>query len=490
MKHITRIFLFSLFSFFLFHTAQAKTVTITFKGTVDSVNGTSVYSPGQVVEGTYSFDDSIPNSSPVPDHGEYRVMGPLPPETGFTSLKIGIDTFTPNVNTEEATVFVGNDIPDWNGVYPTIDDVGLTVCCQAGSLSNGLNVDHMYVAFNDGPNNPLSSNDLAPALSALSSFDTKTMGIFGSDNFGGWYDIQVKIDTVSVSGASAGPTGPGNLVAFDSVITDFSGSPGPLFEFLQQGESISGNFTFDPTLQDRLSNPDIGLYETTGDSKNHVKLNIAGETFTSDNGYHFKIEIRDYPPEVAGPDTYILRINRIASVAPLANGLTINEVEIEFVNFPAQNLSNTDLLSSTPSDLSVWYISNLIISGRHSDGISFSLRAALSDLAQGQESVAPMATEELFPASGTTQMGQRFDAMAILNESRAPITKLYAKMHNGRGQYNENCGFDTFTITNQQRILCYMVSDSLIPGMNVLRISVHFADGTKKYYLNRWNVIE
>lgn len=205
----------------------------------------------------------------------------------------------------------------------------------------------------------------------------------------------------------------------------------------------------------------------------------------------FKIEIENNEPNVTltTPDRFNVSATMLNPV-PLMNGSVIEDLRIEFVNPPAQNISSTELLASTPSDLSKWYVSNLYIDGRNPDGSFFKIKSALSDLVQGASSVSPMQTEELFPASGITQMHHNFDGIILFDSNRAPITHVYSKLVNARGYLHNRCNFDGPTMMNQQRVICHNISYDLVPGMNVIRIAVHFADGTKKYYLNRWNVIE
>lgn len=488
MKRITWIFLFSLFSLFSFQTAFAKTITVHFNGNVSYVNGTSGYSAGDAVEGTFVLDDSTPNSSPYPEHAEYRMLSPLSAQKGFTSLKVGNETFFPDPIGSDATVFVANDIyPGPNGL---IDDVSFDLCCQAGTFTNGDTVNNMHIIFNDDSNNPLSSNDLSAAMANLSNFKNIDMGINGSSFTAGYYDIQIKINTISVDGASSAANGPKNLVAFDSVVTRIDDPSGQTASLVREGDSITGNFTFDPNLVAmNPPNPEFAYYQAPGDDKNNISINFAGQTIVTNLNSDFKIEIHNYEPEIAGADRFFVSATLFNPI-PLMNGSVIEDLRVEFINPPAQNLTSTDLLSSTPSDLSKWYVANLIINGRNPDGSFFNIKAALSDLVQGASSVTPMKTEDLFPASGTTQMHQQFEAMIIFDSIRAPITRVYSKLMNARGYTHNRCGFDGFTMTNQQRVLCYGISNDLTPGMNVLRIAVHFADGSKKYYLNRWNVID
>lgn len=488
MKRITWIFLFSLFTLFSSQSAFAKDITVQFNGTVTTVNGTSVYSPGQAVEGTFVVDDGTPNSSPYPEHAEYRIEPPLNAQKGFTSLKVGSEIFSPNLDGSSATVFIANDIyPGPNGL---IDDVSFDLCCQAGSFSNGDHVSNVHIILNDDSNNPLSSNDLSAAMASLSNFKNIDMGINGSSFTAGYYDIQIKINTISVEGTSSSPPGPKNLVAFDSVVTRIDDSTGLVSSLVREGDSITGNFTFNPELMAmNPPNPEFAFYQAPGDNENNISINFAGQTIVTNLNSDFKIEINNNEPEVAGADQYVVSATMFNPI-PLMNGSVIEDLRVEFINPPAQNLSSTDLLSSTPSDLSKWYVANLIIKGRNPNGSFFTIRSALSDLVQGAMNVTPMATGELFPASGTTQMHQQFEAMVIFDSIRAPITRVYSKLMNARGYTHNRCGFDGFTITNQQRVLCYGISNDLTPGMNVLRIAVHFADGSKKYYLNRWNVID
>lgn len=487
MKRITWIFLYSLFSLFAYQTVNAKNITVHFNGTVNTVNGSGNYSPGDVVEGTFVFDDSTPNTSPYPEHAEYRMLSPLSAQRGFTSLKVGNETFSPNLDGSDATVFIANDIS--NGPSGSIDDVSFDLCCQAGAFSNGDHVNNMHIIFNDSMNNPLSSNDLSAALANLSAFAIKDMGINVS-NGGGYYNLQINIDNVSVEGGTSATNGPKNLVAFDSVVTRIDDSSGQVTSLVREGDSITGNFTFDPNLiAMNPSNPEFSFYQAPGDDKNNISINFAGQTIVSNLNSDFKIEIENHEPDTTAADRF--NVNAIMfNPIQLENGSVIEDLRIEFINPPAQNLSSTDLLSSTPSDLSKWYVANLYIKGRNPDGSLFSVKAALSDLVQGASSVTPMQTEDLFPASGTTQRHQQFDASAIFDSNRAPIVQVFSKLMNAQGYIHNRCGFDNFTMTNQQRITCYGISYDLVPGINVLRIAVHFADGSKKYYLNRWNVVE
>lgn len=352
MKRITWTFLLSLFTLLSFQSVSAQIVTINFSGTVDVVYGTSVYSPGTPVAGTISFDDSTPNTSPYPEHAEYRVNGPLPAQTGLTSLTIGSSTYTQNLNTGDAMFIVVNDVQDWSGAYPTIDVVDFTTCCQTGTLSNGLSIEMMHLSLNDGPNNPLSSNNLTSAFSSSSNFDSKTMGVFGSNGAGGYYDLQIKINSVSIGGAASAPTGPQNLVAFDSVVTRISDTTGQITSLIREGESITGNFTFDPNLiAMNPPNPEFAFYKAPGDDNNNISINFAGQTIVTNLNSNFKIEIRNYEPDIAGADRFFVSAT-IFEPIPLMNGSVIQDLRIEFINPPAQNLSSTDLLSSTPSDLS------------------------------------------------------------------------------------------------------------------------------------------
>ena len=489
MKRITWIFLFSFFTLFSSQSTFAKDITVQFNGTVTTVNGSSNYTAGQAVEGTFIIDDGTPNTSPYPGHAEYRIGEPLHAQHGFTSLKVGDEVFYPNLFDNSSTVFVTNDIE--NGPNSTTDDVSFDMCCQAGAFSNGDHVSNMHILFHDGLNNPLSSNDLTDAIANLSAFEIKDMGINGS--YGGvYYDIQIKIESISSDALPSAAVGPKNLVAFDSVVTQIDDSTGQVSSLIREGESITGNFTFDPDLVAmNPSNPEFAFYQAPGDEKNNISINFAGQTIVSNLNSDFKIEIENHEPNVTltTPDRFNVSATMLNPI-PLMNGSVIENLRIEFVNPPAQNLSNTELLSSTPSDLSKWYVANLYIDGRNPDGSFFNIKSALSDLLQGATDVTPMQTEELFPASGIVQMHQMFEAILILDANRAPVDRVYSKLMNARGYIHNRCGFDGYTMANQQRILCYGISHDLTPGMNVIRIAVHFADGTKKYYLNRWNVIE
>lgn len=488
MKRITSALLFSLFTLFTSQVVLAKTITVQFNGTVATVYGTSVYSPGAPVEGTFTFDDSTPNNSPYPSHAEYRMSSPLNAQLGFTSLKVGGEIFHPNLDGSDATVFIANDIE--NGPNSTNDDVSFDQCCQTGSFSNGDHVDNMHIIFNDDSNNPLSSNDLTAAFSNLSVFNIKDMGINGSSSTAGYFNIQIKIQSVTVNGASSATNGPKNLVAFDSVVTRLDDPSGQIMSMIHEGESISGNFTFDPNLiAMNPPNPEFSFYQAPGDDKNNISINFAGQNIITHLDSDFKVEVHNSEAETSGADRYIVSA-AIFNPIPLMNGALIQDLRIEFVNPPAQNLSSTDLLSSTPSALSQWYVANLFIDGRNADGSFFKVQAALSDLLQGASSVIPMETEDLFPASGSLQLQQPFDAVAIFDLNRAPIINVFSKVMNARGYTHNRCGSDNFTMTGQQRIVCHGISSELVPGINVLRIAVHFADGSKKYYLNRWNVID
>lgn len=486
MKRITWIFLFSLF---LSQAVFAKNITVQFSGTVTEANGTSSYSAGQAVEGTFVIDDGTPNSSSYSMHAEYRIDEPLNAQQGFTSLKVGSEVFYPNLFNNSAIVFVANDIE--NGPNLTADDVSFDMCCQAGAFSNGDHVSDMHIIFRDSVNNPLSSNDLTDAIANLSAFEIKDMGVSVS-NAGGSYYIQIKIETISSDASPSAGVGPKNLVAFDSVVTRIDDSTGQVSSFVREGDSITGNFTFDPDLVAmNPSNPEFSFYQAPGDDKNNISINFAGQSIVSNLNSDFKIEIENHEPStnLTTGDRFNVSATMLNPIS-LMNGSVIEDLRIEFINPPAQNLSNTELLSSTPSDLSQWYVANLYINGRNPDGSFFNIKSALSDLVQGAAEVTPMQTEDLFPASGTTQMGEHFNAIAVLDINRAPIIQVYSKLMNARGYSHNRCGYDGYTMTNQQRIICHGISYELVPGINVLRIAVHFADGTKKYYLNRWKVIE
>lgn len=388
----------------------------------------------------------------------------------------------------DATVFIANGLDFGDG--KKIDDVNFDQCCQAGSFSNGDNVDNMHIIFNDDINNPISSNDLSAAFSNLSAFNIKDMGINGSTLNGDYYHLQINIQSVTVDGASGATNGPKNLVAFDSVVTRIDDPSGQMMSTVHEGESITGNFTFDPNLMPmNPPNPEFAFYQAPGDDKNNISINFAGQTIVTNLDSDFKVEVHNREAGSSGADRYVVSA-AIFNPIPLMNGGMVEDLRVEFINPPAQNLSSTDLLSSTPSNLTQWYVANLYINGRNPDGSFFKVKAALSDLLQGANSVVPMETEDLFPASGTLQLQQHFDAVSILDMNRAPIVNVFSKVVNGQGYNHNRCGFDNFTMTGQQRVICHGISSELVPGINLLRIAVHFADGSKKYYLTRWNVLD
>ena len=70
--------------------ASAEIITINFRGTVSTVSGsTSIANIGNIVEGSYSYDDAVPNTSTDPsNYAEYKLPSPVPDNLGFTYEQI------------------------------------------------------------------------------------------------------------------------------------------------------------------------------------------------------------------------------------------------------------------------------------------------------------------------------------------------------------------------------------------------------------------
>lgn len=470
----------------------AEIVTIQFSGNIESTYGNNDFNIGDQVNGSYTFDTNTQNTSPSPDFGEYRINGPLPPNIGYQNLTIGNNTFTPDPNSMEAIMFIANDHPAWDGLSPTFDHIGIAQCCTSGTLSNGLTVSDIFIDLYDGINNPLSSIDLSSALNNLSSFDKKTMHINGMDNFGGWYNLQVNIASLTLDGGTTN-VAPSNLVAFDSLITSIDDPSRQLNTTLRQGETFSGYFTFDAALSNM--NPPhmpMAIYNSIGNEKNHMELNLAGMNYKTDHLSDFNILIENREPDQSGPDIYEVDIP--TSAIQLENGSKVDQINLKFINLTRQKLTSTELLSSTPTDLTTWYRAYLVLTGHHSDGSQFTIKSSLSSLNPGSKKTTPMATEELFPASGTLRMSSGSEipnAQILFDASRPPIEYVASMLLNERGEIRSLCHPSGVTwLTNQQYLECPDVKYQLGLGLNIFRVYVRFADGSSKYYMTKWKLVD
>lgn len=470
----------------------AEIVTIQFSGSIETTSDNSKFNLGEPVSGSYSFDTNTPNTSPSPEFGEYRINGPLPSNIGYTNLNIGSQTFTPDPNTMEAIMFVANDVPAWDGLSETFDNIGIGQCCSAGSLSSGLVVNDIFIELYDGVKNPLSSTDLNSALSNLASFDKKTMYINGSDNFGNWYNVMVNLNSISVDGGSV-TEAPSNLVAFESLITEINDPYGQLSPMLRPGEVFNGYFTFDVALPN--SNPpesNAAMYNSMGNENNHMELNLAGMSYKTDHMSDFNIRIENREPEQSGSDIYEIDIP--TSAIQLGNGSKVDQINLKFVNLTRQKLTSTELLSSTPTDLTTWYRAYLVLSGHHGDGSPFEIKSSLSSLKPSSKTTTPMATEELFPASGTLRMSSPNElpnAQILFDATRPPIEYVASMLLNERGETPGLCQpAGIVWMTNQQHLTCPDVKYQLGLGLNVFRVYVRFADGSSKYYMTKWKLTD
>lgn len=478
----------------------AEIVTIHFEGTVRNINTDLNYpnsdvgfSAGEVVSGTYSFDTNAPNNYTGTDFSEYRIDGPLPQNIGYTSFNIGSQTLTQGFSSYDATVFVDDEGPAWDGLSQSADIVGLGQCCDVGTLSNGLILEHVFLEFYDGVNNPISSEDLNVALSKTSSFDKKRMWMNARNDLGMWVSVEVDIFTTWVTGTEVSEPAASNLVAFDSLITFVDDPSGQLSPELRSGKVFDGYFTFDPSLPN-LNPPDVpdAVYSSAGNEKNHMSLNLDGQNFRTDHLSGFEVRIENREPADTGADTYEVEIP--TSAIQLANGSRVDRISLRFINLTRKNLTNTELLASTPTDLTTWYRAYLEIYGQHVDGSPFQIKSSLSSLNPGSMTTIPMATEELFPASGALSLMaiQEFPGAQILfDASRPPIEYVTSMLLNERGEGQFYCGVQNLTwLTNQQILVCPEVKYGVSPGLNVFRVYVRFADGSSKYYMTRWNIVD
>lgn len=492
IKRTTHYLIGIIFSMLFIQNSFAELVTIQFSGNVESTYGSNAFNPGDPVSGSYTFDTNTQNISPNPEFGEYRIDGPLPANIGYQNLNISGQTFTPDSNAYETTVFIANDYPAWDGLSESFDHVGIGQCCTTGKLSNGLAVSDIFIDLYDGINNPLNSIDLNSALSNMAAFDKKTMHINGMDDLGSWFNIQVNLSSVSIEGGET-VHAPSNLIAFESLITTVNDPYGQLSPMLRPGEVFSGYFTFDVNLPN-LNPPGsyAAIYNSIGDELNHMKLNLAGGNYKTDHLSDFNIRIENREPEQSGPDIYEVDIP--TSAIQLSNGSKINHINLKFINLTRKKLSSTDLLISTPTDLITWYRAYLVLTGHHSDGSPFEIKSSLSSLKPDSKTTTPMPTEELFPASGILRISSITgmpNAQILFDDNRPPIEYMVSMLLNERGEMRGLCSPAGMTwSTNQQVLECPDVKYQLGLGLNVFRVYVRFADGSSKYYMTKWKLVD
>ncbi len=258
--------------------ASAEIITINFRGTVGTVSGnTSIANIGNIVEGSYSYDDAVPNTSTDPlNYAEYRLPSPVPDNLGFTSLSINGAALVRAPNISNATVFITNDMQDWNDPSLTIDDIGMDTCCDIGTI-NGQLINHAILQFNDNVNNPLTSNNISGIAASLNNFANKRIYIGTVDEFGNWISIEVDLEPVSIN-APLEPLPPPEIVNiyFKGMVTSVNGDS----TIASVGNTIEGTYSYDESTRNNSSDPanfaEYKAADPVPDNLGFTRLSING----------------------------------------------------------------------------------------------------------------------------------------------------------------------------------------------------------------------
>lgn len=456
----------------------AKIVNIYFKGMITSVNGDStIASVGNIIEGTYSYDESTRNTSHDPDNfAEYKAADPVPDNLGFTRLSINGASLVRSPVINNAIVFIGNDITDWSDPTKMIDDVGMDMCCEVGTI-NGTTISHAFLQFNDNMTNPLQTNNLTEVAGALNRFSTRKIYIGAQDNLGNWVNIEALLEPVSTTEPLN--NGNDNVVAFRSIVRTVDDPTGQLAGSINNGDTINGNWRFSPSLVDSNPDPEIAEYAPVdsqgqvgnGDNNNYLAFDVNGYSFKGnvDTAFNIKIEngSKDSPTGL-WPDNF--RVSAFSHLGTLSNGSYLDNFHVH-LSSNGDSINTTELNEATPSSLDDWFSADFMMYGRHPDGSRFTITATVVALSRGSETV-PTTVNQIFPASGTIYGINNFDANLKLEvTSETPFVNGSLANLNGPS-LQIDCQIDASNEGNAF-IRCPNIGRYFTPGDNLLRILIN-----------------
>lgn len=255
-------------------------------------------------------------------------------------------------------------------------------------------------------------------------------------------------------------------------VTGVYDSAGMLGGQFTVGQTVTGQYTYDTSVPDHDSSWNYGNY-VQGNWQGSVRLSVGSAVFESDlTAPYWRYEVVVHPPDQPGYQGFIRLLT--SGYKPLTNGAPVNDVQINFDDYPGDTPSSDTLPTSAP-DLSKFGQPTINVMGYNGTG-SYGVVFAI-------DSVSTMPPPDggwvISPATGRFSRLQRFDAALLL-----PPGKQVQSMQASVGgapvpfYYPGSCSLTPPNSKGQPTIICPDAPYRLPDGLSHIDWRVQLTDGT------------
>lgn len=255
-------------------------------------------------------------------------------------------------------------------------------------------------------------------------------------------------------------------------VTSVYDSAGMLGGQLAVGQTLTGQYTYDTSVPDHDSSWNYGDYPQ-GNWQGSVRLSVGSTVFESDpTAPYWGYEVVVHPPDQPGYQGFIRLLT--SGYKPLANGAPVNDVQINFDDYPGDTPSSDALPTSAP-DLSKFGQPTINVTGYNGTS-SYNVVFAI-------DSVSAMPPPDggwvVSPAAGRFSRLQRFDA-ALLLPPGSQIQSMQASVGGAPVPfyYPGSCSLTPPNSKGQPTIVCPDAPYRLPDGVSHIDWSVQLTDGT------------
>jgi hypothetical protein len=265
-------------------------------------------------------------------------------------------------------------------------------------------------------------------------------------------------------------------------VTGVYDSAGMLGGQLTVGQTLTGQYTYDTSVPDHDSSWNYGDYPQAN-WQGSVRLSVGSAVFESDlTAPYWRYEVVVHPPDQPGYQGFIRLLT--SGYKPLANGAPVNDVQINFDDYPGDAPSSDALPTSAP-DLTRFGQPNINVMGNNgtsSYGVVFAIDSV--------STVPPDGGWVISPATGRFSRLQRFDA-ALLLPPGSQIQSMQASVGGAPVPfyYPGPCSLTGPNSKGQPIIICPNAPYTLPDGVSHVDWRVQLTDGTILNKAVDWELI-
>ena len=265
-------------------------------------------------------------------------------------------------------------------------------------------------------------------------------------------------------------------------VTGVYDSAGMLGGQLTVGQTLTGQYTYDTSVLDHDSSWNYGDYPQAN-WQGSVRLSVGSAVFESDlTAPYWRYEVVVHPPDQPGYQGFIRLLT--SGYKPLANGAPVNDVQINFDDYPGDTPSSDALPTSAP-DLPRFGQPNINVMG-HNGTSSYGVVFAIDSVS----TVPPDGGWTISPATGRFSRLQRFDA-ALLLPAGSQIQNMQASVGGAPVPfyYPGSCSLTAPNSKGQPIIICPNAPYTLPDGVSHVDWRVQLTDGTILNKAVDWELI-